>query len=360
MALTLFGPSIRKKDLADFFQKAAMLLDAGYDSCSAVELLAIRDGKKKHDHSADGIRAIATILLPDLKEGFSLHESMSTYPKYFGPYINQIEVGESAGKTGEVLQRLCDQIKNSGAVMQKLKGALTYPVMTLVFTFAAATYLFTSVVPDMLSMLADVGVNKLPATTLFVMNFGEIIKSNAVILISLFVGSAIFLVLWAKTFGKMSASKHAATFPIIGKVVQNNSISLFYKNWQQMILAGAEMSIALKSATESIPNIYIRKKMLKARDDYADNGVPVYEALRVVFCLHELELQTIHVAMEGGKLGKTLGILADDREYEAKKSIAAMTAAINPIMMILVGLVVGVLVFSIYQPIISVSQSVGQ
>lgn len=359
MALNIGGPSIKKKDLADFFQKMAMLLDAGYDSCSAVELLAFKEDKKRGDHSADGIRAIANLLLPDLKEGFSLHESMSAYPKYFGTYMNQVEVGEASGKTGEVLQRMCDQIKNSGAIMQKLKGAMAYPIVTLVFTFAAATYLFTSVVPDMLNMLTDVGVGELPATTLLVMNFGAFLKSNALLLIAAFGGGITFLVIWSKTFGKMAAARQAASFPIIGKVIQNNSMSLFFKNWQQMVLAGAEMSIALKSATSSIPNIYIRKKMLKARDDYANNGIPVYEALRAVFCLRELELQTIHVAMEGGKLDRTLGILAEDREYEAQKSIAAMTAAINPIMMILVGAIVGVLVLSIYQPIISVSQAVG-
>ena len=99
--------------------------------------------------------------------------------------------------------------------------------------------------------------------------------------------------------------------------------------------------------------------MTEARDDYAENGIQAYEAIRPVFCTRELELQTIQVAMETDNLANTLAVLAADREYEANKAVKALTSAINPIMMLIVGAIVGVLVLAIYGPIVSISTSIG-
>ena len=209
----------------------------------------------------------------------------------------------------------------------------------------------------MLGMLMEISTEDIPGTTQLVMNISAWLGSNGVALfvfIALIVGVIVF---YAKTFGQMRMSKLAKDFPLIGRVIQNNSMVSFFRNWQQMILAGAEMSVALKSAAEAIPNRYIRREAMRAQHDYEENGIAVHEALRTISCLKALELQTIHVAMEGDRLPKVLGILAEDRELEAQKSINAMTAAVNPILMVIVGLIVGTLVLAIYQPIISVSSS---
>lgn len=359
MALT-FGRSVKKADVGDFCQKMAMLLETGYDATAAVELLgATPEDKKRGDHSADGIRRVANLLLPPLHEGFTLHEAMDTdrARKFFGPYINQVEVGEASGKTAEVMQRIYDQIKNANKIMSKLRGALAYPLFTLVFTFGAAGYLFTAVIPDMLNMLAEVGVGELPSTTKLVMAIGTWFKSNGLFLLTLILILIVFLVVYSKTIGKATMSRILTGVPFLGKVVQNNAMTMFFRSWEQMIEAGAEMSVALKSASEAISNLYIQRCMRDAQREYMENGIPVYEAIRPVFCVRELEIQTIQVALEGDKLAKTLKILGDDREFEATKSINKMTTAINPIMMIIVGIVVAILVLSVYQPIISVSSS---
>lgn len=355
--MSLFGPSIKRTDVAEFCQKMSMLIETGYDACSACVLLSYKPEGKKHDKSADGIRAVANLLVGDLKEGFKLYEAMSAHPKYFGPYINQIEVGEMSGKTGDVLLRIYEQVKNAGNIMAKLKSALSYPVITLVLTFGVAIYLFTNVVPDMLKMVADVGVSELPKTTKLVMSIGDFVKANGLFLGSILAITIGVLTVYSKTIGKKTMAMFVTKIPLIGKVIENNALTLFFRNWQQMIMAGAEMSVSLKSAAEAVPNLYIRGELLKAQRDYEENGVQCYEALRLVSFMRELEIQTIQVSIEGDKLSKTLGVLAEDREVEATRSVNAMTAAINPIMMIVVGAIVGVLVLSIYQPIISVSSS---
>lgn len=347
---------ITKKDLADFFQKLAMLIEAGYNSCSAVELLAYKsEDKAKQDRSAEGIRALANILLPDLKEGFTLHQAMAGNKRHFAIYANQVDVGESSGRTHEVLERISEQIKSANKTMAKLRSAMTYPVLTLAFTFIAAYYLFTQIVPQMLAMLIDVGVTEVPPITTFVMSMGEWMKNNGLLLGALIMAGVGFIVFYGKTAGRDAMSRMATRLPLLGKVVQNNAMATFFKSWQQMILAGAEMSLALTSAAESVQNLYIRRLMIEAKDDYSKNGVQVWEALRPAFCTREMEVQTIQVAMEGDKLAKILGVLAEDREYEANKAVNAISTAINPILLLIVGLIVGVLVFAIYEPIISVS-----
>ena len=125
-----------------------------------------------------------------------------------------------------------------------------------------------------------------------------------------------------------------------------------------MMLAGAETSIALKSAAESVSNMYIRIQLVGAQQDYAENGIPIFETLRTVECMREMELQTVRVGLHTGKLSHVLGIMADDREFEAERAINRMTAAINPILMVIVGAIVGVVVMSIYGPIINVTNAI--
>lgn len=357
--MTLFAPSIKKKDIGDFFQKMSLLLDTGYDACSAAKLLSYKPpDAKRLDKSADALRRVAELLLPDLEEGFQLHEAMESNPKYFREYSSQIEVGESSGKTAEVMLRIYEQIKNSGNIMERLRGALTYPIIVLALTFGVAIYLFTNVVPNMLSMLSEISTESVPATTRLVMNIGEFLKAYGIYIGSILLILVILGVVYAKTIGRMTVAFIETRVPLIGKIIQNNSMAAFFRNWQQMALAGAEMAVSLRSAAEAAPNDFIRAELISAQEDYADNGVACYEALRPVFCIRELELQTIQVAMESNKLGRTLGILADDRELEANRSVNALTTAINPIMLVIVGIIVGVLVLAIYQPIISVSSAI--
>ena len=121
--VNILSGRIKKKDIAEYFQKLAMLLDTGYDLCSADELLTVKDAGRRRDSSADGVRRIANLLLPDLREGFSLNKALASHPKNFAEYVQQVEVGELSGRTGEVLTRISEQIKNSGKIMAKLKGA---------------------------------------------------------------------------------------------------------------------------------------------------------------------------------------------------------------------------------------------
>lgn len=349
------GKKCKPLEMASFYQKCAMLLSAGYDVCAACEMLAV-PSRQKHDHTADGIRKVANMLLPELREGFTLHEAMMKHPE-FSAHVNQVEVGETSGRTSDVLDRLCDQIKNSSKVMKKLRGAMTYPIVVLCITFAASAFLFTSIMPEMFSMMSDMGSGEVPATTQMVMNAGNWIKGNFILMLTTLIALLVFITVYAKTIGRMVMSKLAASLPLVGKVIENNSISLFLRNWQQMLLAGAEMSMAMKSGAESVTNTYIQSQIMYAQADYAENGAQVFEALRAVSCLREMELQTIQVGIETGSMSRILGILADDREYEAEQAVNAFTAALNPILLVFVACIVGVMVLSVYEPILSLTNS---
>ena len=126
-----------------------------------------------------------------------------------------------------------------------------------------------------------------------------------------------------------------------------------------MLLAGAEMSIAMKTAVDSVGNLYIRGQFINAWRAYSEEGIPVNETLEQVDAMREMEIQTIQVAVSSGSIGQILGVLAEDREFEAERAINRLTAAVNPILMAIVGLIVGVLVMAIYGPIISVTDAIG-
>lgn len=362
MPSLLFRKRIKKKDVGDFCQKLSMLLDTGYDACSAVRLLAERNPHKKRDRSADGLRRVALLLLPSLTDGYALHESMRDNPEayaLFREYLYQVQVGEDSGRTSDVLLRISEQIKKSNKTMTKLKSALTYPIIVLIATFSIALYLFSNVIPGMISNLQELGISELPTTTKLVMGFGQWMKSYGVFLFVVLFLLAAVLLFYSKTFGKVQMAKVSTRVPLIGQVVENNAMGLYFRSWEQMILAGAEMSISLKSAAEAVPNLFLKRELMIAQRAFADNGIPVHEAISPLECVRALEIQTIRVAMESDKLANTLHILAEDREFEANKSVDALVAAVNPIMIAFAGVIVGILVLSVYQPIISVSSALG-
>lgn len=360
MASSLFQKRIKKKDVGEFCQKMAMLLEAGYDACSGVRLLSERNPKKRSDKSAENMRRICVLLLPALMDGYPLNEAMRSnkaVEKLFHEYLQQVKVGEESGKTAEVLQRISLQIKRSGKVMSRLKGAMIYPIVVLTLTFAVAMYLFSTIIPEMLGMVADLGVTDVPWTTRAVMAFGSWVKTKGVFLFVVIAIAIILLVIYSKTIGDVKVAKASTRLPLLGKVIENNSMAQFFRSWEQMILAGAEMSVSLKSAADAVSNLYIKKEMMFGQRTFAENGVPVHEAIGGLSSVKTLESQTIRVAMEGGSLAKTLDILAEDREFEANRAVDGMIAAINPIMIVIVGIIVGILVLAVYMPIISVSQS---
>lgn len=351
--MSLTWPNVRKKDIGEFMQKTAVLLDVGYDSCSAVAMLAT-PGQKKKDKSTDGIRRVATLLLPSLREGTTLHEAMKKH-NCFREYVPQIQVGEKSGTTGEVLLRISEQIKNADNLMTKLKGTFAYPIFTLAIAIIATAYLFTNVIPDMLTSFLDFGGMELPKSTMLVLAFGDWIELHGAKVVTIFVAVLVVWLLYSRTVGRVTNAHIHIKLPLIGRLLVNISLGTFYRNWQQMLIAGAEMSIAMKTAAESVPNLYLRGLLRKAREDYADNGIPVQDALREIPVISEIELQTIYVAIEGNKLARTLGILSEDREFEVNNSINIIMSAMNPIMTIIVGVIVGFVVMAVYEPVINFS-----
>ena len=357
MASLFSGSFIGKKDLADFFQKMAMLIEAGYDTTSSCELILRRKNKK--DHSADKIRGVAELLVSTLREGFSLHEAMEKHPRVFSKYVNQVAVGEMSGNTAEVLNRICTQIREGGNMAAKIRGALVYPITVLGITIIAGIYLFTQVMPQMLEMITELTPeSELPWTTRAIIATGDWLKAYGIQVAIIAVLAIIVFTIYAKTIGRRPVSKLVAHMPIVGKIVQNTNMASYYVNWEQMIAAGAEMSIALQSAVDAIGNLDMRLCFQAAQAEYANSGVSISESLEKISYIQEMEVQTIEIALNAGGISKSLKLLAEDREREAERSLDRLTAAISPILIGIVGIIVGIVVMAVYAPITSVANSI--
>ena len=219
--------------LAEFAQKLAMLLEAGYDECNACEMLAERTNKRK-DRSTDGIVRVAELLLPELREGFSLSESMKKHPRQFSSIIKQVEIGEKSGRLSAVLKRICAQLKSAGKLRARLNNAMAYPIAVLLFTFGAAWYLFSTVVPDLLKMLKQVGVSNVPEVTRIVMDAAEWFQIHKMTVLIVFLSAVLIIWLYARTIGRATMSALVCRLPLIGHVIQHNAMAIFFRSWEDV------------------------------------------------------------------------------------------------------------------------------
>lgn len=356
MALTLMPEAkIRKKDVGNFFQKLSFLINAGNDVTRSVQILAIKESKVR-DRSGDGIRNVANKILPDLEEGFPLHEAMEGGGKHFKQFIKQMEVGERTGRVGEVCARIANQIKNESKLTQKLTSAMTYPAIIITLTVGVAIYLFSSVVPDILQMLAEIGSVEVPPVTQFMMNLGDFLLTNYLTIFLVLALAIVSFVVYSKTIGRVAVARMVTHIPFVGKILLNMGMQTFFQNYFEMIEAGAEMSESLYTAADSVQNLFMHERLMIAQIDFEKNGMPVHEVLRKnVPFVREIEIQSLMVALDTEHAAQMLQILAEDREYEAEQSIAAFTTAINPILLVFCGVIVGATVLAVYEPIINVA-----
>jgi len=335
---------VKPKTLQIFSRQFATMIEAGLNIVAALVILEQQTDDQYFALVVKELRA-------DVEGGLLLSQALSRHPKIFTRlYVAMVEAGEAAGILDEVLDRVAYQIEKSTQIKRRVKGAMLYPTMVLVFATLVLTGLLMFLVPVFVKIFGQLG-GQLPTLTQYVVSASDILRTKYYIIFPA-LGLLIFgLRKYKKTeSGRQKWDSIKLKIPMkIGQVVLKVTMARFSRTLSTLVAAGVDIIQALEITGQSSGNWVIEEALSDVRIKVAE-GVPIAQPLVDNPIFPPMVSQMVKIGEETGELEKMLGKIADFYEDEVDAAIQSLTSIVEPLMMILVGLMVGVIVIAMYLP----------
>jgi type IV pilus assembly protein PilC len=346
---------IKLKDLVIFTRQLSTMVSAGVPLTRALATMQSQTDNKYFKSVVSGI-------MKDVEGGKPLGDAFAQYPNIFSEvYVSMVRAGEAGGILDEILKRLASQVEQESSMRKKIKSASTYPVILLVITVLAFFGIMMFVIPKLGAIIKDLGGEdaELPVYTQALLNFSDFMQSNAVLII-LASGTAIFLVRrYIKTpKGKYQFHSLLLRIPILKDLVMKIAIARFSRTFASLMSAGVSVLDALEITGSAIGNKVIEAE-LKEAAKAVKNGKQLSEPLSQSAHFPKIVPQMLAIGEETGQMDTILLKVADFYEEEVKATVDALSSIIEPIMIVVLGGMVGLIAASVMGPIASLSQNVG-
>jgi type IV pilus assembly protein PilC len=350
------GGGVKQKSLQIFSRQFATMIEAGL---SVVQALVVLE-----DQTNDvALAEVVTQLRYDVEAGLILSEAMARHPKVFSRlYIAMVEAGEAAGILDIVLDRVAIQIEKQEAIKRRVKGAMIYPCLVLVFATLILIAMLLFLIPIFVKIFEQLHGN-LPILTKIVIAASNALKGtwfivpNAVIFIGLLVASPFVFRSWKRTeSGRQTWDRFILRVPMkIGETARKIAMARFSRTLATLVAAGVDIIKALEITGSAAGNWVVEDALVKVRESiHAGEGLSEPLAQAEVF--PPMVAQMMRIGEESGELQKMLDKIADFYEDEVDAAVASLTTIIEPLMMIFVGAIVGVIVISMYLPMFKMYQ----
>lgn len=344
---------VRAKDRIVFTRQFSTLIGAGLPLSNSLRTIADQTASK-------GMKAVVEEVLASAEAGKSLYDSFSKRTDVFnGVYLALIRAGEMSGTLDLALKRLANQEEKDEAMMSKIRGAMVYPAIILIVILAVLTFMMIAVVPQVAALYKDLG-KELPMITQSLVNL-----TNAFgyfwwlffIMIGVFIGGSIYAVKKTPT-GRRVADLFKLKIPIFGKLFGKLYVSRFARTAEMMLATGVPMIDSVKIAIEATNNVVVETEYNKSLD-IIKGGKPLSEALKDREYMLPLVPQMASIGEESGKIDEMLGKAAQVYETELEEQINNISTMIEPILMVvmagLIGIVIGGTLLPIYTLVSSIT-----
>jgi type IV pilus assembly protein PilC len=339
------GSKIKGKDIAVFSRQIATMLRSGVPIVTSLEIIS---GGHKNPKMAELVGSLRR----DIESGSSLSESLGKHPIYFDElYRNLVKAGESAGVLDTVLETIATYKENIESLKGKIKKALFYPAMVVAAALLVSAILLVFVVPQFEEVFKNFGA-ELPAFTQIVINLSRFMVSWWWLILLVMVGAGVAFV---------GAKKRSVAFahfldrmmlrlPVIGKVLHDAAVARFARTLAVTFKAGVPLVEALESVAGATGNTVYEQAVLRIRDDVAV-GYQVNMAMKQVGLFPHMVVQMTAIGEEAGALDTMLFKVAEFYEEEVNNSVDALASLLEPLIVIVLGVVVGSMVIAMYLPI---------
>ncbi|MBQ9017696.1 type II secretion system F family protein [Candidatus Saccharibacteria bacterium] len=343
---------VKAKDRIVFTRQLATLIGAGLPLAASLRTVTDQTQEK-------GMKEIAEEIIAAVESGKSLYEAFSAHPKIFnGVYLALIRAGETSGTLDIALKRLADQEEKDAAMMSKIKGALVYPAIIFVVIIAVLAFMMIMVVPQVAQLYDDMG-EELPALTQFLVNttnfFGQFWWLITIVVVGAIVGSVYFV---KNTHtGRMVMDSFKLHAPIFGKMFQKLYVSRFARTAEMMLATGVPMIDSITISVNAVSNSVVEAEYSKALA-LIKAGKPLGESLSDLKYMLPLVYQMSSIGEESGKIDEMLGKAAGVYEEELENQINNISTMIEPILMVAMAGMIGVVIGGTLLPIYSLVNSV--
>ena len=334
---------VKPKSLQIFSRQFATMIEAGLNVVGALVILEEQTDDEALAEVVHGLRQ-------DVEGGLLLSEAMARHPKVFTRlYISMVEAGEAAGILDIVLDRVAFQIEKQEAIRRRIKGAMVYPSMVMIFATLVLVGMLMFLVPVFVNIFSQLG-GQLPTLTQYVVTCSDLLKNKPYVLLTLPLGFWSFF-RWKKTeSGRQNWDKFKLKLPMkIGDVVLKVSMARFSRTLSTLVAAGVDIIKALEITGQTSGNWVIEEALAGVRTRVHE-GVPIAQPLVENPIFPPMVAQMVKIGEETGELEKMLAKVADFYEDEVDAAVQSLTSIVEPIMMIGVGIMVGIVIISMYLP----------
>ncbi|GMR20921.1 MAG: type II secretion system F family protein [Gammaproteobacteria bacterium] len=343
---------ITPKEVAVFTRQLATMLTAGIPIAQAFDIV----GKGQENPS---MAALINTIKIDIESGTNLTAALSKHPLQFDPlYCNLIQAGEAAGILDSILDKVATYKEKIEAIKSKIKSALGYPTAVIIVAFVITTILLVFVIPQFESLFKGFGAD-LPALTLFVITLSEFFQAYWYIMVAGIVGAVIGFKYLYQRSSKMQFTMDRVILraPIIGGIIKKATIARFCRTLATMFAAGVPLVEALDSVAGACGNRVYYLGTIEIKNDVS-TGIQLQSAMNAVQLFPNMVVQMVAIGEESGELDAMLGKVADFYEEEVDDAVANLSSLIEPIIMAVLGVLIGGLVVAMYLPIFKMAQAV--
>lgn len=340
------------KDIAIFTRQLATMLQSGIPVAQAFDIV----GK---GHENPSMQELIMTVKQDVESGTNLTQALSKHPLYFDAlYCNLVAAGEQAGILDGILDKLAVYKEKIEAIKGKIKSALFYPAAVVVVAFIITAILLVFVIPQFESLFKDFGAD-LPALTQLVMNLSRGFQAWWHVIIGGITGTVVFLSYSYKRSLKMQHMMDRVLLraPVIGVIVKKATIARFSRTLATMFAAGVPLVEALDSVAGAAGNrVYFEGTMAIKSD--VSTGMQLQQAINSTGLFPNMVVQMVAIGEESGELDTMLSKVADFYESEVDDAVAGLSSLLEPIIMAVLGVLIGGLVIAMYLPIFKMAGTV--
>lgn len=343
---------ISTKDIAVFSRQLATMISAGIPLVQAFEIIG----------RGNANRAVQDLVLEvksDVEAGGRLAAALGRHPQHFSAlFVNLVAAGEHAGVLEDILIKVATYLEKTEALKSKVRSALFYPTAVIAVAFIITSILLVYVIPQFEDLFKGFGAD-LPALTLMVIGLSNWFQGNWYLVVGGLVAAVVGVLQGRRRSPAFAAltDRLLLRLPVIGDILHKSAVARFARTLSTMFAAGTPLVEAMVSVAGATGNIVYQDAVMKMRDDVA-TGTQLQATMRQAALFPGMVVQMVAIGEESGSLDTMLGKIADWYEQEVDDAVSSLTSLLEPIIMVVLGVLIGGLVVAMYLPIFKMGQVV--
>ena len=350
--ISFLQPKVSGKTLSVFTRQFATMIDAGLPLIQGLDILGSQEPNPT-------LKKAITKIKTDVESGSTLSNALKRHPKIFSDlYVSLVAAGEMGGMLDTILNRLANYIEKAEKLKSKVKSAMVYPSVVLIISIIVIAVLLIFVIPVFQEMFEGLG-GELPALTQAVVDMSEFLRHNIIYILAVIVAVYFAFTKFKSTEkGRVVVDKTLLGLPVLGVLLKKSAVANFTRTLETMTTSGVPILEGLVIVSATAGNKVIEKAILDTKTSISE-GKTIAEPLAKSGIFPPMVTQMISVGESTGALDTMLGKIADFYEDEVDTAVEALTALIEPFMMVFLGGTIGTMLAAMYLPIFKIAGAIG-